>query len=277
MFNMTYETLKDIRNTILSAAAQSFIYGFATTRDSTGEPFWSKEFCAHEVWRIFAGATWANNMAGPQINRDMRALEIADLTTLTEAQCIDLGFRPWDADGAFGDHFYLIPIWIFPFLSKDDGNRDEFFSIIAVDGELRRTLVKDMDGDQRGGCVAYGFYPSDVEKPMAVVKQQQAEYAKIVDALTSIRLSIDADLIDLKRAAEDPVVSEKNREAVMDLTNRLRQFVNRATDEMLEGWVKTGRIGTPEEIAAYHDRPREAALGEEDGSVVPAMYGGLAV
>lgn len=73
-----------------------------------------------------------------------------DLTKLSEQELIELRFSLWDKESKN----YLIPLWIFPFLT-------EVLTVTDINGKTETLSKSKLDLDNRFGYLAYGVIPTN--------------------------------------------------------------------------------------------------------------------
>ena len=76
-------------------------------------------------------------------------IRTADLEILTDEQLRSLGFNIWSNDNP---DFYLLPLWLVPFLNQDD-------EVVSINGGKKQ--LKHVDLDHRAGFIFYGIVRRD--------------------------------------------------------------------------------------------------------------------
>ncbi len=74
-----------------------------------------------------------------------------DLTKLSKQELIELRFSLWNNKS----NNYLIPLWIFPFLT-------ETITVTDINGKTETLSKSELDLDTRFGYLAYGVIPTNV-------------------------------------------------------------------------------------------------------------------
>lgn len=123
----TYELCKRIRNLYVITAAEILNYD------------WNSAFCKKRIKSI------EKNIKHQEEYFDINPAE------LTEKQMIELDFKKWKVD----DKAYLIPLYLFPFLSNK-------IKTSCIDNS-NYYLKENMDTDHRYGCIAYKIMPNDIK------------------------------------------------------------------------------------------------------------------
>jgi len=122
----TFEKCKHIRSLIIRVSSEILCYS------------WDSDFCKKQIKKI------------PDIVMEWEKSEKTSFkinpNEMYESELLDLGFCRWSEE----EDLLLIPLWMFPFLSK----KIEFTSIVGS-----KVKLKEMDSDHRGGCLAYEVYP----------------------------------------------------------------------------------------------------------------------
>ena len=121
----TFEIAKHIRSIIVTRAAKSMNY-----------INWSADYVASQIREI------------PEMIKKTNWFVPINPADLTEAEMRELGFAKWAAE----DSMYLIPLWLFPFLTDE-------VDCGCISGEKRIYKKSEMDNDARFGCLAYGVSP----------------------------------------------------------------------------------------------------------------------
>jgi hypothetical protein len=123
-----FEIAKDVRQCILNSAAEIMNYSK-----------WSDDCSVRELRELIE-----------RIKESMWFSPI-DPAAFTEQEMRELGFERWSEE----DPMYLIPLWLFPFLSEE-------VNCCSINGKKYLKKKKsEMDTDNRYGCLAYGVTPKE--------------------------------------------------------------------------------------------------------------------
>lgn len=126
----TYDKCKSLRMVIVNRAAEVMAYAS-----------WSDDFAASQIRNI---AFDLKNSGKCDSFFNIQPSE------MTDSQLEDLGFGKWSEDTPMR----LIPLWMLPFLA-------EKLEVEDINGEKSVVVTKDIDNDNRFGCLAYGVIPKD--------------------------------------------------------------------------------------------------------------------
>lgn len=125
MERSTFGIAKHIRQIIVTRAAEPMNY-----------TNWGADFVASQIRKI------------PERIKNTDWFTPINPADLTEAEMRELGFAKWAAE----DSMYLIPLWLFPFLTDE-------VDCGCISGEKRIHKKSEMNNDTRFGCLAYGVMP----------------------------------------------------------------------------------------------------------------------
>jgi hypothetical protein len=125
MKRSTFEIAKNIRRIIINSAAESMNY-----------LNWSSGFVASEIREI------------PENLKKADWFIPINLSDLTEKEMLELDFCKVTEE----DTMFLIPLWLFPFLTEDVDCR-------CISDNKHIQKKSEMDNDNRFGCLAYGVVP----------------------------------------------------------------------------------------------------------------------
>jgi len=99
---------------------------------------------AAEIYQYNWDSYFCKKYVHEKMNRYIEYYESFDIKHLSESEAVSLGFYKWD------DTLYLIPLWMLPFLEKDQW-------VFCINGGYKK--IGDADTDNRAGMLAYGIIP----------------------------------------------------------------------------------------------------------------------
>lgn len=108
---------------------------------------------ANRAAQGYVYTTWSDEFVGKELRESMDQLykilaKYIDWSVLTIKEAKELGFVQWNE----GSNLYLIPIWLYPTIPED-------LELHCISGDT--CYKKDIDTDNRFGCLAYGLLLED--------------------------------------------------------------------------------------------------------------------
>lgn len=113
-----------IRNAIVKTSAEIFAY----------HVFWGKDFSMSELVRL------------PEKIKSQEWFSPIDFSGMDFQELIDVGFGKWDEESGI----YLIPLYLLPYIKIG-------LKVTSISGDELVIGDKDIDTDNRFGCLAYGI------------------------------------------------------------------------------------------------------------------------